>query len=148
VTVDNSDYIFADAHDRAVAARDAELTKRVAASYLDYMEAMVDYFERQSTAIVGREIAQTMLLHANALNATTLDALVGRLRKRGYAFISLNDALKDAAYAAKDEYIGAGGITWLHRWALTEGRRGAIFAGESEVPAWIRKVADSLMPDS
>lgn len=79
-------------------------------------------YEQQSVLILGREPAQTLLLHANALNAATLEALVERIRKRGYTFVPLGEALKDPAYASKDEYVGAGGITWLHRWALS--RRG------------------------
>jgi hypothetical protein len=44
-------------------------------------------------------------------------------------------------YRSPDEYVGPAGITWLHRWALTAGRRGAVFAGEPEVPAWIEQAA-------
>lgn len=32
-------------------------------------------------------------------------------------------------------------ITWLHRWALTTGKRGAIFAGEPEVPNWVQTLS-------
>ena len=141
VTIDNYDYIFAAAYDRAAAAKDAVTTGRITAAYLDYMESVVAYYEEQSTAILGREPAQTLLLHANALNAATFETLIARLRKRGYRFIALSAALKDPAYAMKDEYVGPGGITWLHRWALTQGMRGGIFAGEPEVPAWIRGIA-------
>jgi peptidoglycan/xylan/chitin deacetylase (PgdA/CDA1 family) len=142
VTVDNYDYIFAAAYDRSVAKKDRALTARVTAAYLDYMEACVEYYERQSVGIVGREIAQTLLLHANALNAATFEALIDRLRKRGYRFVPLSDALKDPAYASKDEFIGPAGITWLHRWALTQGRRGSIFAGEPVVPEWIQTASE------
>ena len=70
-----------------------------------------------------------------------LETLVGRLRERGYRFITLREALEDPAYASADTYVGPAGITWLHRWALTQGRRGALFAGEPEVPEWIRRAA-------
>ena len=141
VTVDNSDYIFAAAYDRSVEAGDASQAARVVAAYLDYMEAVVAYYEQQSVAIVGREMAQTLLLHANALNAATFDQLVERIRKRGYAFVSLSKALEDPTYELKDDYVGAAGMTWLHRWALTQGKEG-IFAGEPVVPDWIQKLSD------
>ena len=64
-------------------------------------------------------------------------ALAGMLKQRGYSFVTLDRALQDPAYRKRDEYYGAGGISWLHRWALTEGKRGAFFAGEPVVPAWI-----------
>ena len=142
VTVDNYDYIFAAAYDRTAAEGDAALTARITAAYLDYMEACVEYYEQQSVGIVGREIAQTLLLHASALNAATFEALMARLRKRGYRFVPLSEALKDPAYASKDEFVGPGGITWLHRWALTQGKRGGIFAGEPVVPEWIQKASE------
>jgi hypothetical protein len=38
-------------------------------------------------------------------------------------------------------FVGPGGITWLHRWALTQGKRGGFFAGEPTVPEWIEHAA-------
>lgn len=43
-------------------------------------------------------------------------------------------ALADPAYASPDTYPGPGGITWLHRWAITRGVDRAVFAGEPEAP--------------
>lgn len=62
-------------------------------------------------------------------------------RRRGYAFVPLEQALRDPAYASEDTYTGPAGITWLHRWALTQGRRGAIFAGEPTVPEWVQTLS-------
>ncbi len=137
VTVDNYDYQFAAAYDRA--GEDDVVRQDVVRSYLEYMESVVAYYEQQSVAIVGREIAQTLLLHANALNGATFDRLASMLSARGYQFISLEDALKDPAYRSADTYDGPAGITWLHRWALTQGKTGAFFAGEPPVPGWIER---------
>ncbi len=136
VSVDNYDYMFAAAYDRA-GARGAAEQQKIATEYVDYMRAVVDYYEQQSVKIVGREIAQILLLHANALNAATFDVLAAMLQSRGYRFVSLSEALRDPVYASRDEYIGPAGITWLHRWALTKGNGGSTFAGEPAVPGWI-----------
>jgi peptidoglycan/xylan/chitin deacetylase (PgdA/CDA1 family) len=141
VTVDNYDYQFAAAYDRAVASDDGDVRQKVVRSYLEYMEAVVAYYEQQSAAIIEREIAQTLLLHANALNAATIDRLAVMLKRRGYRFVSLGDALKDPAYQSADAYYGPAGITWLHRWALTKGKKGTFFAGEPAVPEWIELAA-------
>ena len=141
VTVDNSDYIFAAAYDRAGTRGDVGEQRKIVSTYLDYMESVVGYYEQQSMTIVGREMVQTLLLHANAINAATFDALGARLVARGYGFVTLEEALRDPAYALPDAYTGAGGITWLHRWALTQGKRGAVFAGEPLVPDWIERAA-------
>ena len=57
--------------------------------------------------------------------------------------LTLYQALRDPAYASPDRYVGDAGITWLHRWAITQGRRGAVFAGEPEVPKWVERAAVS-----
>jgi peptidoglycan/xylan/chitin deacetylase (PgdA/CDA1 family) len=95
VSIDNSDYIFAAAFDRLTAANNTEAAKKVVATYLDYMEAVAAYYEQQSERIVGREIRQTLLMHANALNAVAFDALAARFEARGYRFITLQRALED-----------------------------------------------------
>ena len=137
VTVDNYDYVFAAAYDRAGARGNANEQRRITDEYIAYMDAIVRFYEDQSVKILNREIAQTLLLHANALNAATFDRLAGWLRGRGYRFITLSEALKDPAYQHRDEYVGPAGMTWLHRWALTDGMKGSTFAGEPPVPAWI-----------
>jgi hypothetical protein len=79
-----------------------------------------------------------LLIHANALNAEWLDVLLQRLDEIGYAWISLEQALEDPAYGrAANGYTGAGGISWLHRWAITEGVDRTVFRGEPRVPAWV-----------
>jgi len=140
VTIANYDYVFAAAYDRALASNDEPLATRITTAYLDYMADVVAYYEQQSVAIVGRPMSHTLLLHANVLNAVTTERLIERLRGRGYRFVSLDEALRDPAYGSKDEYFGQAGITWLHRWALTAGKRG-IFAGEPVVPEWITKAS-------
>ena len=91
VTIDNYDYIFARAYDRALEKE----RPRVLDAYIDYMTAIVEYYEQQSQLIVGREVRQTLLLHANLLNADAMDRLARMFEKRGYAFITLDRALED-----------------------------------------------------
>jgi peptidoglycan/xylan/chitin deacetylase (PgdA/CDA1 family) len=141
VSIDNSDYVFAAAFDRLNAANNTAAAKNLVTTYVDYMEAVVAYYEQQSARIVGREIRQTLLLHANALNALAFDALAARFKARGYRFITLQRALEDEAYGTADEYFGPAGITWLHRWALTQKKPSSLYAGEPEVPAWIIKAS-------
>lgn len=141
VTVDNSEWIFAAAYARAAERGDKEMMQRIAAAYVSYMESIFDYYEKQSIALFGREIKQILLLHANALNADYFGELVQVMKRRGYKFIRLDEALTDKAYASPDSYTGRGGITWLHRWALTAGKRGAFFDGEPITPEFVMKEA-------
>jgi peptidoglycan/xylan/chitin deacetylase (PgdA/CDA1 family) len=142
VTVDNGEWIFGGAYARAGASGDAQLQRRLAAAYVPYMERVVRFYEDQSRQLFGREIPQVLLLHAYALNADHLDRLLNRLHGRGYRFIPLDEALADPAYASEDTYVGPGGITWLHRWAITRNVDRSMFAGEPDVPEWVRRALE------
>jgi hypothetical protein len=108
-----------------------------------YMEAKFAFFERNAIELFGRAIPQVLLVHANQLNADRFGDLAAMLERRGYRFVTLDRALEDPAYQSADTYVGAGGITWLHRWALARGMPKAFFAGEPEVPSF---VADAARP--
>lgn len=140
ITFDNADYIFARAYDNAFDKKDAKLMKRVGDAYVPYMEAKLDYWERQSRKLFDREISQTMLIHANFINSDHLDDLAEMLRKRGYRFVSLEEALKDDAYRLPDTFLGAAGISWLHRWAMRKDRD-LILRKEPMVPDFVLKAS-------
>jgi peptidoglycan/xylan/chitin deacetylase (PgdA/CDA1 family) len=141
VTIDNSDWIFARAYDNAFARGDKKMMKRIGDAYVPYMERKLAYFERQSLELFGRDIHQVLLLHANSINAEYFGELVRMMKRRGYRFISLEQALADKAYQEPDKYTGTGGISWLHRWALTKGVSKTFFAGEPATPAFVMKAA-------
>jgi peptidoglycan/xylan/chitin deacetylase (PgdA/CDA1 family) len=141
VTLDNSDWIFARAYALAKQRGDPRAAAKVARAYVPYMEAKIEYFERQSVRLFSREIRQILLVHANALNADHFRDLARRLRERGYAFVSLDRALEDPAYASDDTFTGPGGITWLHRWALTARGRDGILPGEPPTPRFVLQAA-------
>ena len=138
VTLDNSEWIFAKAYTEA---KDAATRKRVGEAYVVYMDAKLAYFEDQSQKLFGRNIRHVLLVHANALNADWFDELAASMRGRGYRFVSLARAVEDPAYRSADTYTGPAGLTWIHRWALTAGKRGTFFAGEPATPRWIQDLA-------
>jgi peptidoglycan/xylan/chitin deacetylase (PgdA/CDA1 family) len=137
VTIDNYDYLYAAALDRAIARKDRAMEERVLREYPLYMERAVAYYEQQSTALFGREIPQVLLIHASTLNARSFDALARTLERRAYMFVPLEQATADPAYQSADTFVGPGGPSWIHRWALTAGKRRPFFDGEPEVPEWI-----------
>jgi peptidoglycan/xylan/chitin deacetylase (PgdA/CDA1 family) len=151
VTIDNSEWIFARAYEKALVRGDKQMAKRVAEAYIPYMEKKFAYFEQQSMALFGYEMKQVLLLHANALNADYFDKLARMIKKRGYEFISLDEALTDKAYTSPDTYAGPGGITWIHRWAITAGKDDDFFRGEPRTPAFVMKeagvMAEYFAPD-
>ncbi len=140
ITFDNADYIFSRAYDNAFDSGDKALMKRVAAAYVPYMESKLDYWERQSMRLFGREVSQTMLIHANFINSDYLADLIKMLHRRGYKVVDLETALKDEAYNLPDTYTGRAGISWIHRWAMAKGRD-SVLPNEPEVPEFVMKAS-------
>lgn len=138
VTFDNDEFIYALAYDHAKDSDDAVLASRIAEDYLRYMDEMTVFYEQLARDVLGREPTQILLIHANMLNAEYLGILLDRLKTRGYRFVSLNEALQDSAYARPDQYAGESGLSWLHRWAITQGQEQRT---EPSVPEWVRKTA-------
>ena len=113
VSIDNSEWIFASAYEKAGLQKNSTLQKKIAAAYLVYMDQMFAYYEQQSDALFGYQIKQILLIHANVLNSEYLGHLIKNIQARGYRFVSLDRALKDRAYSSKDTYTGPAGITWI-----------------------------------
>jgi peptidoglycan/xylan/chitin deacetylase (PgdA/CDA1 family) len=141
VTIDNGEWIFAKAYATAVTSNDRRARKKLANAYVAYMNRKTDYWERSARALFGRDIPQILLVHASRLNADTFDRIAAMLVKRGYAFGTLEAAVADPAYLSPDTFIGAGGISWIHRWALTKGGMAAVLPDEPAVPAWVMRAA-------
>ena len=137
VTIDNAEWIFALAYEKVP---DSEKQK-VVESYIAYMNEKIAFFEKESQKLTGRNMKQILLIHANRLNADTLPQLIQMIRGRGYSFITLAEALQDEAYRLPDSFTGRGGISWLHRWAITRGVDREFFAGEPEAPRFILDAA-------
>ncbi|MDQ3230131.1 MAG: polysaccharide deacetylase family protein [Pseudomonadota bacterium] len=146
VTVDNGEWVWAFAYANVLDKQPdtperAATLRRLQRGYVPYMLAKVDYFERQSIALLGHAIPQVWLLHANELNAVALAELVAGVRRRGYRTVSLDEAMRDPAYARVDGYTGRFGPSWLHRWAMAEDKPKAFYAGEPVVPKWVLALA-------
>jgi len=142
VTIDNGEWIFARAYAWAVRDKKRRKQKKLADAYVAYMERKTDYWERQASSLFGRDIPQILLVHANRLNADHFDRIAAMLEKRGYRFGTLEAAVGDPAYASADTFIGAGGISWIHRWTLTKLGKAGVLPGEPEVPEWVMRAAD------
>lgn len=140
ITFDNADYIFSRAYDVAFDKNDKKLMKQVGKAYVPYMEKKLEYWERQSMKLFGREMSQTLLIHANFINSDYFDDLAAMFKRRGYKFVDLETALKDDAYRLPDKFTGGAGISWLHRWALDRGREN-VLPDEPMVPEFVLKLS-------
>jgi len=122
VTLDAWDWMYAGVYEDAKKRGDAALQQQLASSYLSYSDEMFAYSEQLAKQTIGYEPKQILLLHANQLEADHIGELLDVMRKRGYRFISLEEALSDQAYGLPDTFVGEEGSGWIDHWAITQGR--------------------------
>jgi peptidoglycan/xylan/chitin deacetylase (PgdA/CDA1 family) len=134
ITLDGWDWMFAGLYEDAKKRNDTALQQQIVKDYLAYHDAVFAYAEQLSAKIVGYEPKQILLLHASNLEADHIGELLDVLRKRGYRFIPLEDALADPAYSLPDTYVGEEGTGWIDHWAITQGK---IPQGAPAFPQWV-----------
>jgi peptidoglycan/xylan/chitin deacetylase (PgdA/CDA1 family) len=134
-TIENGDFIFNVPYARARES-DPRLAARLRSAYLDFTMAATVFAESISPEIFGREVVQTLLLHANDLNADCLDELLTRYEARGYRFVALEQAMADPAYQTPDTLVTESGPSWLWRWMKSLGMN-VSFRDDPDVPDWV-----------
>lgn len=142
VSIDNDDYLFANAYAKTLKKGDSTLAKTIGEEYIKYMEQKVLFYEKQSDALFGRQIAQTLLIHASMLNADYIVKLAEVFEKHGYEFVDIETALLDNAYTTPVTKFGRYGISWIDRWALSQGKTGDYFKGDPETPKFISNISN------
>jgi peptidoglycan/xylan/chitin deacetylase (PgdA/CDA1 family) len=143
VTIEHDDSIFGLVYAEAIKTGDHKEASAVVTSYLANLDKAVAAFEQMSAQLFGRQISQVFLIHANRLNADTLDRTLTRLEANGYRFISLDQALSDPAYTSPDGYVGKYGPSWLRRWA--DGLHRKIRPlGQPDPDAWVQRRYDVI----
>jgi len=134
VTLDAWDWMYATVYEDAKKRNDTALQQQLVRDYLSYSDTVFAYSEQLAKQIMNYEPKQILLLHANQLEADHISELLELFRKRGYRFITLEDALSDQAYGLPDTFIGEEGTGWLDHWAITLGKPPL---GAPSVPQWV-----------
>jgi hypothetical protein len=138
-TIENADYVFANAYTKALAAGGSG-GAILRAEYLSHTAKIIDYYVDLHRQIFGRETTHVMLLHVNRLNADVLDAVLELFEQRQFRFVTLREAQADAAYKTADTWTTKAGPMWAYRWARSLGVKvnGAL---EPEPAAWVGAAA-------
>jgi peptidoglycan/xylan/chitin deacetylase (PgdA/CDA1 family) len=137
-TIDNEDYVFDRAYLLALARKDKESAERLRSEYLSYTGTEIDYYSTLNKQVFGYAPPHVMLLHVNRLNADTIDSVLGLFEQRHYAFVDLDKAEADSAFATPETFFTQYGWMWGYRWAR---ERHVKVNGnlETEPPAWVRE---------
>ncbi len=134
VSIDSEEWVFDAAYGRAVGAGDTAMARRIREAYVPWFETIAEHYEGWSREVLGYELPQTLLIHASLLNAATLGDLLAMFERRGYRFVTLDEAMRDPAYARPDPFVGRYGSSWLNRWARGDGRE---VRWEPGAPDWV-----------
>jgi peptidoglycan/xylan/chitin deacetylase (PgdA/CDA1 family) len=118
VTIDNQDWMFSEVYARAKGSHDEKTMAQVVGAYLSYVDELCAHSEQLSRQVLGYEVRQILLMHASALNFEHFDEIVNVVRRRGYRFISLEEALGDKAYRESVPPKGS----WLRGLATRKGK--------------------------
>jgi peptidoglycan/xylan/chitin deacetylase (PgdA/CDA1 family) len=135
VTLDAWDWMYAGVYEDAKKRGDTALQQQLTQSYLEYSDAMFAYSEQLALKTIGYEPKQILLLHGNQLEADHIGELIELMRKRGYRFITLEDALTDEAYSLPDTFVGEAGTGWIDHWAISLGKPPQ--QGAPVFPQWV-----------
>lgn len=139
VTVDYKDYSYAGVWSRLMRDGKKADADRVYKALVEAVDKGFEYFEKESREVLGYEVAQTLLIHCNELESVSLRDSIAVMRKRGYTFVTMEEAMRDPAYGRPDVYLGPGGTGWIRRWSTMMGRPPS--GGAPQMPAWISELA-------
>lgn len=119
-TIEHTDWVFAALYQDALDRGDRKAAASIRGEYLAFFERVCTFFEMLARDMFGRDIPQILLTHVNRLNGDALGDILALLQKRGYRFVTLDQALADEAYRTPDHYVGPHGPSWLHRWTVAK----------------------------
>ena len=122
VTLENSDWMFALPYDDALQRGDKAEARRIRQAYVDYTAQAVAWYRLAARELLGRRPALVFLLHGSRINADSIDDLYLILRANGLKTISLDKAMRDRAYAIRDDRPDDAGDEWLSRWSELLGK--------------------------
>jgi len=118
VTTDYFDWAWNAAYDRCEAQHDAKSIEWLRQHVADSADSQLRRSRSLARYLFGRNIAQILLLHFGAFEALTLDATLKHFRKTGVKFVTLDEALSDAAYGLDPNFASPLGMSFLTLIAL------------------------------
>ena len=89
--------------------------------YLNELKKAVEYSEKQSQAVFGRNIPHILWLRCAIATGSFLEDLIEQLQAQGYSFVSFPEALSDPAYKTEELYVGPSALSFIDRVAATRG---------------------------
>lgn len=88
--------------------------------FIGHIVQSLEYSEKQSDRVFGKQITHLLQLHLGIATATFLEDLILLLGKRGYEIVGLEEALSDPLYQVEENYVGPLGLSFIDRVAASK----------------------------
>ena len=98
VSLDFDDYLWNDPYARCVEKHNDKAIDMLRTSYLSTADQYITTYREVTHTLYGRDIPYVLLLHIGAFDARMLPDLIALLRRRGFTFTTLPEAMEDPAY--------------------------------------------------
>lgn len=116
VTLDWEDYLWNSAYSRCAAKNDATSIAWLRSSYLDIATQYLDLGREMAKLVYGHDINHVLLLHLGAFSSTILPDLFDLMEKKGFKFVTLEEAESDPVYEGDPDVGSKYGGTLLEEW--------------------------------
>ncbi|WP_245646576.1 GDSL-type esterase/lipase family protein [Sphingomonas soli] len=101
VTMDFGDWAYTAPYARCVARQDYAALAEMEKAWLAGAAANADRYRAMSRALYGRDIPYVLLMHLGALDARLMPQLLEMYRKKGFRFVTLEEASRDPYYRSE-----------------------------------------------
>ena len=116
VTLDWEDYLWNSAYARCAAKNDAKSIAWLKSSYLTIESSYLDLAKDLARLVYGHDIHHVLLLHLGAFSETILPDALDLMQKKGFTFVTLEEAESDPAYQGDPDVASKYGGTLLELW--------------------------------
>jgi peptidoglycan/xylan/chitin deacetylase (PgdA/CDA1 family) len=116
VTLDWEDYLWNSAYARCAAKNDAQSIAWLKSSYLSIESSYLDLGRDLAKLVYGRDINHVLLLHLGAFSSAILPDALDLMQKKGFTFVTLEDAESDPVYDGDPDVGSKYGGTLLELW--------------------------------
>jgi len=116
VTLDWEDYLWNSAYARCAAKNDAKSVAWLKSSYLSIENSYLDLDRELAKLVYGHDINHVLVLHLGAFSSTILPDALDLMRKKGFTFVTLEEAESDSAYEGDPDVGSKYGGTLLELW--------------------------------
>ena len=116
VTLDWEDYLWNSAYARCAAKNDAYSIAWLKSSYLEIESSYLDLGRDLAKLVYGHDISHVLVLHFGAFSSAILPDAFDLMQKKGFTFVTLQEAESDPAYEGDPDVGSKYGGTLLELW--------------------------------